>query len=145
MIAMLWLGKCNVHDTVLISIAKQRVYYFGATGKLVFVAPCSTGRHNATPRGDFAVRATCKRAWSTKYKCYMPYCITLIAIKPKIPIRPGAVALHGLPYQKHQPQDNYYPKYLGRYPSSHGCIRMAVGDAKKLKVLVKPGNKVLIR
>lgn len=81
----------------------------------------STGKKSMpTPTGTFAVANKSIKAWSKKYGLWMPYWVG---------IRNQGFGIHELPYWPNGYREG--ANHLG-IPVSHGCIRLGIGDAKKL-------------
>jgi lipoprotein-anchoring transpeptidase ErfK/SrfK len=110
-----------------IDISKQRMTV-SENGNVIYSWAVSTGRSPyRTPRGTFRPIRMHKMWYSRKYdNSPMPHSIFFR----------GGYAIHG----------TNYVKSLGR-PASHGCVRLAPGNAKTLYYLVKahgPANTRII-
>lgn len=106
-----------------ISLTDQRMTVTDASGKTLHVWPISSGtaRH-PTPPGTFRPQWASRMWYSRQYDwAPMPYAVFIN----------GGVAVHGTPHVSR----------LGS-PASHGCIRLATGNAKTFYNLVyKHGMK----
>lgn len=100
-----------------ISISRQTMSVY-VDGTLRYSWAVSTGRRGfGTPRGSFRPRALVRMHYSRKYdNSPMPHSIFFL----------GGFAVHG----------TGYVKQLGR-PASHGCVRLAPGNAAALYSLVR--------
>ena len=102
---------------VNVSIAQQRMRVY-VNGSLRHVWRVSTGRRGyRTPYGTYSPKRMVKMHYSTKYNYSpMPYSIFFR----------GGYAIHGT-------------KAVGKLgrPASHGCIRLATGNARRLYNLVR--------
>lgn len=101
---------------VAIDLTNQRMYVTSASGSYVW--PVSTARAGfVTPRGSYAPTSLQRMHYSRKYHMSpMPHSIFFR----------GGYAIHG----------TYATGALGR-PASHGCIRLAPGNAAALYAMVQ--------
>jgi len=108
----------SAHATVQIHIdlSSQRMHVTSSSGSYTW--PVSTARSGyTTPRGSYAPTSLQRMHYSRKYdNSPMPHSIFF----------KGGYAIHG----------TGYVRYLGR-PASHGCIRLAPGNAARLFSLVR--------
>lgn len=99
--------------------------------KRVYVFPCSTGRNNKTPSGEWPIRA--KARWNKSLAEYgsveIPYSLKLDIVQGG---RRHLISIHAY-------------RSVPRYPASHGCIRLRAGDAKKLFEWAKVGTVVRVK
>lgn len=97
----------------------------------VYVFNCSTGRNNATPRGEFPIRQKLRhnRALPKYGGASIPWSLRLDIVKKgrRVPI-----AIHAY-------------KHVPRYPASHGCIRLKPADAERLFPWAEVGVRVSIQ
>ncbi len=115
-----------------VSIATQRLTMW-ENGKQIRNFLISTGRAGfATPIGRFAVRAKYKKAWSRKWKVWMPYTLNFYQ----------NYNLHELPHARGS-RKRIGGDELGR-PASHGCIRIGLDDAPRLYAWANVGTPVWI-
>ncbi|WP_026362932.1 L,D-transpeptidase [Methylopila sp. M107] len=100
-----------------ISLSAQRVDV-SVGGSPAYSWPVSTARRGyVTPTGQFRAQRTARMWYSRKYDMSpMPYSVFFH----------GGYAIHG----------TNYVRSLGR-PASHGCIRLAPGNAAKFYALVR--------
>ncbi|GAY72567.1 L,D-transpeptidase [Lentilactobacillus kosonis] len=120
-----------------VSIANQRVYILSPKKKVLYTMNASTGKNNSTPRGtyhiqeehgDFFYNQESKEGakYWTSFKDH------------------GIYLFHTVPTDA---QGNYIPseaRELGRSANSHGCVRLAIPDAKWINQNVPVGTKVVI-
>jgi hypothetical protein len=118
---------------IVVNTTKQELEYFidkVSLGK----ARVSTGKRTMpTPRGEFKIMNKTKRAWSKKYGLWMPYWMAF---------KEGGYGFHELPEWPNGYKEGQ--NHLG-IPVSHGCIRLGVGDAKKLYDWAEVGTGVTIK
>ncbi len=102
---------------VKVDISSQRMQVF-VNGSLRHVWRVSTGRRGySTPTGSFRPTRLERKWYSRKYNWSpMPHSIFFV----------GGVAIHG----------SYHTRQLGRR-ASHGCVRLAPGNAARLFRLVR--------
>jgi hypothetical protein len=116
-VGLLALGA-TAHATVQIHIdlSSQRMQVNSSSGSYTW--PVSTARSGYyTPRGSYAPTSLQRMHYSRKYdNSPMPYSIFFR----------GGYAIHG----------SYATRSLGR-PASHGCVRLAPGNAARLFEMVK--------
>ena len=107
---------------------EQRVYVYNHRKRLIATLPASTGVKDQTPVGTFKVFSQSAQAvyspnpnermrWMTRFT------------KGR---QGGNIGFHGIPYKVTKSGEIPFPTPLGIAPSSHGCIRMRVADAKWL-------------
>jgi lipoprotein-anchoring transpeptidase ErfK/SrfK len=100
-----------------IDISAQRMHVY-QNGRLAYTWPVSTGRKGyGTPTGTYRPQRLHRMWYSRKYdNSPMPYSVFFR----------GGYAVHG----------TSYVKQLGR-PASHGCVRLATGNARTFYNLVR--------
>jgi peptidoglycan hydrolase-like protein with peptidoglycan-binding domain len=102
---------------------KQQVALLVQNRKVIRSIHVSTGRPGLrTPTGNFKVYLKQRMSWSRPFQTWLPL----------------ASYFHG-GYAFHQ-----YPDVPG-YPASHGCIRIAKGDASVMWYFATVGTPVLVR
>lgn len=116
-IAVIGATEASARVKIKVDVSQQRMKVY-RHGKLIYNWPVSTGRRGyRTPRGTFRPKWLSKHHRSRKYNnAPMPNSIFFY----------GGYAIHG----------TYATKRLGR-PASHGCIRLAPGNARRLFNLVR--------
>lgn len=101
---------------ITIDLSTQRMHVSGADGSYTWKVSTGRGKYN-TPRGNYRPYLLKRMHYSRKYdNAPMPYSIFFR----------GGYAIHG----------TNSIRALGR-PASHGCIRLAPGNAAKLFSMVK--------
>lgn len=119
MVVALMFGAATAEAKVVakINIAQQKMVVT-VNGKVKHVWNVSTGRKGyVTPRGSYAPKHLAKKHYSKKYyNSPMPYSVFFR----------GGYAVHGT-------------SAVGKLgaPASHGCIRLATGNAAKLFSLIQ--------
>ena len=119
--------EASASVTVQISNSAQRMRVY-VDGGLTYAWPVSTARRGyRTPAGSYRVQRMERMWYSRKYHMSpMPYSVFFR----------GGYAVHG----------TGYVKQLGR-PASHGCVRLATGNAAMFYSLVRqvgPGNTRIV-
>lgn len=117
---------------IQVSLRTQTLYQYEGETLVAKYTISSGASRTPTPRGTFTVNSKHPRAWSSSAKLWMPYWMAFIG---------STYGLHELPewpggYKEGQ-------NHLG-IPVSHGCIRLGVGDAKKIYDWVEVGTPVVI-
>lgn len=93
----------------------------------------STGKWSMpTPEGTFAINNKDPRAYSNKYKLYMPFWMAFIG---------NDYGIHELPEWPNGAKEG--ENHLGT-PVSHGCIRLGIGDAETVYNWVEEGTPVVV-
>jgi lipoprotein-anchoring transpeptidase ErfK/SrfK len=102
---------------VRVDVSKQRMLVY-VEGELAYSWPVSTGRKGyATPRGTYRPQRLARMHFSRKYNnAPMPHAVFFR----------GGYAIHG----------TNAVRRLGR-PASHGCVRLAKGNARELFQLIR--------
>ncbi len=105
---------------------EQRAYFYNSNRRLIATVPVSTGVDDQTPTGIFTVFSKSEKTF------YAPNPRERMRYMTRFTVgrRGGNIGFHGIPYTvtKSGEVPHYTP--LGLAPSSHGCIRMRVSDAK---------------
>lgn len=115
-----------------INLAKQHLSVF-EDGKLLGTYRISTGKRGmATPTGNFKIMAKRGRAWSKKYKLYMPYFMQFTGV---------GHGIHELPEWPGGYKEG--AAHLG-IPVSHGCVRLGIGPAESVYGWAEVGTAVVI-
>jgi lipoprotein-anchoring transpeptidase ErfK/SrfK len=123
-----------------IVLDEQRVYVYNHRKRLIATLPASTGVKDQTPVGTFKVFSQSAQAvyspnpnermrWMTRFT------------KGR---QGGNIGFHGIPYKVTKSGEIPFFTPLGIAPSSHGCIRMRVADAKWLFHNMKIGTVVSV-
>lgn len=117
---------------ITVNLQKQKLDYYVAGIKLGEMT-VSTGKWTTpTPKGTFKVKNKYNKAWSKAYGLWMPYWVGL---------KDGKFGLHELPIWPNGYREG--ANHLGK-PVSHGCIRLGIGDAKKIYDFSEVGMNVTI-
>src|SRR3989339_197801 len=125
-------AKINDGKYIDINLSKQHFSTF-ENGQRLGTYRISTGKRGmATPTGNFKILGKRGRAWSNKYKLFMPYFMQFTG------------AGHGI---------HELPEWPGGYkegaahlgiPVSHGCVRLGVGPAETVYAFSDAGTPVVI-
>lgn len=118
---------------IKVNTAKQEIEYFTGNFNLGKFRVSTGKRSTPTPKGEFKIVNKAPRAWSKKFGLWMPYWMGM---------KDGSFGFHELPEWPNGYKEG--EKHIGT-PVSHGCIRLGVGDAKKLYDWVEVGTKVIIK
>ena len=111
----------SVEQEVRVDI-KNQLFAFYKKGELVFWGRiCSGKKGMETPKGKFKVLGKAKDYTSKKYKSKMPYSVRFT--------NDGHFLHQGTIKNK---------------PSSHGCVRLSMEDAKKVFAMVKNNDLVVV-
>lgn len=103
-------------------------------GKALSAHMISSGKRGMeTPEGNFQIHNKTPRAWSKKYALFMPYWMAFVPS--------GQMGIHELPEWPGGYKEG--ANHLGT-PVSHGCVRLGVGDAKKVYEWAEIGTPVVI-
>jgi len=115
-----------------INLAKQNLSIF-EDGKSLGTYRVSTGKRGmATPTGTFKVMSKAGRAYSKKYKLYMPFWMQFTG---------AGHGIHELPEWPNGYKEG--ANHLGT-PVSHGCVRLGVGPAKTVYSWADIGTPIVI-
>lgn len=116
-----------------VDIAHQTMVLF-EHGKAVDSYLVSSGKRGMdTPKGEFSVHNKAPRPWSQAYGLYMPYWMAFTA--------DGKYGIHELPEWPGGYKEG--ANHLG-HPVSHGCIRLGVGNARRVYEWADIGTVIFI-
>ena len=119
---------------------EQRVYVYNHRRRLIATLPASTGVDDQTPVGTFKVFSQSAQAFYTPNPNERMRWMTRFT-KGR---QGGNIGFHGIPYKVTKSGEIPFFTPLGVAPSSHGCIRMRVADAKWLFHNMKIGTVVSV-
>lgn len=111
-----------------IVLDEQRVYVYNHRKRLIATLPASTGVDDQTPVGTFKVFSQSAQAFYTPNPSERMRWMTRFTKGRE----GGNIGFHGIPYKVTKSGEIPFFTPLGIAPSSHGCIRMRVADAKWL-------------
>jgi lipoprotein-anchoring transpeptidase ErfK/SrfK len=123
-----------------IVLNQQRVYVYNNRRRLIATLPVSTGVDDQTPVGTFKVFSQSAQAYYTPSPNERMRWMTRFTKGRE----GGNIGFHGIPYKVTKTGEIPFPTPLGKAPSSHGCIRMRVTDAKWLFQNMKIGTVVSV-
>jgi lipoprotein-anchoring transpeptidase ErfK/SrfK len=123
-----------------IVLDEQRVYVYNNRKRLIATLPASTGVDDQTPVGTFKVFSrSAKAVYSPNPNERMRWMTRFTKGREG-----GNIGFHGIPYKVTKSGEVPFATPLGVAPSSHGCIRMRVADAKWLFENMKIGTVVSV-
>lgn len=111
-----------------IVLDEQHVYVYNHRRRLIATLPVSTGLDDQTPVGTFKVFSQSAQAYYAPNPNERMRWMTRFTKGRE----GGNIGFHGIPYKVTKSGEIPFPTPLGIAPSSHGCIRMRVADAKWL-------------
>lgn len=134
------INTLNVESTtpylINVNIKNQKTYvYKGKTDNwsLVKSFPCSTGiAGEDTPSGSFSIKEKGDWFFSEQYNQGGKYWSQIT----------GDILFHSLPFDKNK---TTVVDYTMSKPSSHGCIRLSIDDAKWIYTNIPKDSKVIIK
>ena len=122
---------------VEINVSRQKVYvyewYYGAYSKLVKTMTCTTGAVDTpTPLGSYRMGGPCGRwYYFKKFDCWAQYASRIV----------GGILFHSVLYsEKNESTLRKGSVYALGTRGSHGCVRLAVEDAKWIYNNVSAGS-----
>ena len=119
-----------------VNLEHQKTYIY--TGKpdnwkLIRTCPCSTGINGEdTPVGSFSTKEKGDWFFSDKYEQGGKYWTQIT----------GDILFHSVPFSKDKAT---VLDYTMNKPSSHGCIRLSIADAKWIYTNIPKGSKVIVK
>jgi lipoprotein-anchoring transpeptidase ErfK/SrfK len=132
-------GKASIGFTRIV-LDEQRVYVYNHRKRLIATLPVSTGVDDQTPVGTFKVFSQSAQAFYTPNPNERMRWMTRFTKGRE----GGNIGFHGIPYKVTKSGEIPFFTPLGVAPSSHGCIRMRVADAKWLFHNMKIGTVVSV-
>lgn len=123
-----------------IVLDEQRVYVYNHRRRLIATLPVSTGVDDQTPVGTFKVFSQSAQTYYTPNPSERMRWMTRFTKGRE----GGNIGFHGIPYKVTKSGEIPFFTPLGIAPSSHGCIRMRVADAKWLFHNMKIGTVVSV-
>jgi len=105
---------------------EQRAYFYNSQRRLIATLPVSTGVDDQTPLGVFKVFSKSAQTFYTPNPRERMRYMTRFTVGRE----GGNIGFHGIPYRVTKSGEVPFYTPLGLAPSSHGCIRMRVIDAK---------------
>jgi len=105
---------------------EQRAYFFNKNRRLIATLPVSTGLDDETPVGVFKVFSKSAETFYTPNPKERMRFMTRFTVGNE----GGNIGFHGIPYRVTKSGEVPFYTPLGLAPSSHGCVRMRVTDAK---------------
>lgn len=119
---------------VKVDLAGQKVTVYDASDRVVQNYVCSTGLPGSdTPTGTFTVKERGKSFFSRQYQEGAYYWTQF----------KGDFLFHSIPFDKNEVIEEQEAKKLGT-KASHGCVRLAIDNAKWIYDNIPRGTKVVI-
>jgi lipoprotein-anchoring transpeptidase ErfK/SrfK len=120
--------------SVQVSISRQNVTVLDAKGRVVKTFTCSTGKKGSdTPTGTFTVAERGQSFYNSSINEGAYYWTQFY----------GDYLFHSVPFNGSREMEPEEAAKLGT-PASHGCVRLAVADAKWIYENIPKGTKVSI-
>ena len=121
-------------------LSEQRVYVYNTRRRLIATLPVSTGLDDTTPTGTFKVFSKSAQAY------YAPNPNERMRFMTRFTKgrQGGNIGFHGIPYKVTKAGEIPFPTPLGLAPSSHGCVRVRVADAKWLFSNMRLGTVISV-
>ena len=132
-------GRASIGFTRIV-LDEQRVYVYNHRKRLIATLPVSTGVDDQTPVGTFKVFSQSVQAYYAPSPNERMRWMTRFTKGRE----GGNIGFHGIPYKVTKSGEIPFFTPLGVAPSSHGCIRMRVADAKWLFRNMKIGTVVSV-
>ena len=134
------INTLNIESTtsyfIHVNLANQKTYIYKGkpdNWNLIRTCPCSTGISGEdTPAGSFSIKEKGDWFFSDKYEQGGKYWTQIT----------GDILFHSVPFAKDK---TTVLDYTMNKPSSHGCIRLSIDDAKWIYTNVTKGSKVIIK
>lgn len=121
--------------SIRVSLADQKVYVVDAGGVAVKTFTCSSGgKGNETPKGTFSIGGRGKSFYSSTVSEGGYYWTRFY----------GDFLFHSIPFDEHYKIKPSEAAKLGE-AVSHGCVRLALNDAKWIYEHIPDGTKVVIQ
>ncbi len=133
--------RANVRvGSVVVSLSEQRAFVYSRSRRLITSLPVSTGLFGSTPTGSFRVFSKSAQAY------YTPAPNERMKWMVRFTKGRGGdnIGFHGIPYKATAAGDIPFHTPVGEAPSSHGCIRMRVRDARWLFDNIDIGTPVRV-
>lgn len=121
--------------TLTVSLAKQRVY-ITQHDQLVYTMYCSTGMHDSTPHGTFHIIDRGAHFYNPHERMGAKYWTSF---------KDTTYLFHTVPTDEAGHYIRKEAQYLGKKPSSHGCVRLSIPDAHWINQHVPNGTTVIIK
>lgn len=125
---------------VRVVLDEQRVYVYSRSRRLIATMPVSTGTDDSTPVGSFRVFSKSKDTYYAPNPRERMRWMTRFTVGRQ----GGNIGFHGIPYRVTKSGEVPFETPLGRAPSSHGCVRMSVADARWIFENLSMGSTVSV-
>lgn len=128
--------ESNTSYFINVDLKNQETYIYKGKSdnwNLIKTFPCSTGvSGEETPSGSFSIKEKGDWFFSEKYSQGGKYWTQIT----------GDILFHSVPFAKDK---STVLDYTMNKPSSHGCIRLSLDDAKWIYTNIPKGSKVIIK
>lgn len=117
-----------------VNLKRQRVYIMSGQ-QVLYTMYASSGMNNTTPKGTYKIGSRGYSFYNPTEKMGAHYWTAFIGT---------TYLFHSVPTDRN---GNYIASeavYLGKRPSSHGCVRLSIPDAKWINEKIPSGTKVVI-
>lgn len=129
------LSEAQKPFTIDVDLQKQRVSVYDAQNRLINSFVCSSGMDGSdTPKGQYKVQERGYSFFSKKYQEGAYYWVQFM----------GNYLFHSVPFDKNENIETGEISKLGN-KASHGCVRLAINDAKWIYDNVPKGTLVNIK
>lgn len=126
--------------SVVVDLDTQTAFVYARSRRLITSIPVSTGLWDSTPTGSFRVFSKSAQTFYTPSPDEkMRWMVRFTKGR-----QGGNIGFHGIPYRVTEQGEVPFPTPIGRAPSSHGCVRMRVPDAKWLFDNIDVGTPVRV-
>lgn len=126
--------------SVVVDLDSQTAFVYARSRRLITSIPVSTGLWDSTPTGSFRVFSKSAQTFYTPSPSErMRWMVRFTKGR-----QGGNIGFHGIPYRVTEQGEVPFPTPIGRAPSSHGCVRMRVPDAKWLFDNIAVGTPVRV-
>ena len=126
--------------SVVVELDSQTVFVYSRSRRLITSIPVSTGLFDSTPTGSFRVFSKSEQSYYTP----APWERMRWMVRFTKGREGGNIGFHGIPYRVTSSGEVPFLTPVGEAPSSHGCVRMRVPDAKWLFDNIDLGTPVRV-
>lgn len=126
--------------SVVVDLDTQTAFVYARSRRLITSIPVSTGLWDSTPTGSFRVFSKSAQTFYTPSPDEkMRWMVRFTKGR-----QGGNIGFHGIPYRVTEQGEVPFPTPIGKAPSSHGCVRMRVPDARWLFDNIDVGTPVRV-
>jgi lipoprotein-anchoring transpeptidase ErfK/SrfK len=117
-----------------VNLKRQRVYVKSGS-QVLYTMYASSGMNNSTPTGTYKIGSRGYSFYNPTEKMGAHYWTAFIGT---------TYLFHSVPTDSNGNYITSEAVYLGKRPSSHGCVRLSIPDAKWINEKIPTGTKVVI-